>query len=168
MYMCVCKYTEASEQGCAVVKVCYLCSHVKSDWPFCHTPSAHLLPGVPVGKQFWKWKRALCDCNCSQCSRVSLRSPGGKQSTATMERTRDQHGAHLCSHPPYRQCLNFSVSFLMSIHLTFFNHSTQLGGQTLVSKRVPTHRGHPGFHPGLLVGSLDINVKKSHFPLCSV
>lgn len=43
-----------------------------------------------------------------------------------MERTRDQHGAHLCSHPPYRQCLNFSVSFLMSIHLTCFNHSTQL------------------------------------------
>lgn len=76
--LCVCKYIETSERGCAVVKVCYLCSHIKLDWPFCHTP-AHLLPGVPVRKQFWKWKRALCDCNCSQCSRVSLRSPGGKQ-----------------------------------------------------------------------------------------
>ena len=45
-----------------------------------------------------------------------------------MESTRGQHGAHLCS------------------HLAFFNHSTQLGGQTLVAKCVLTHQGHPGYH----------------------
>lgn len=58
--LCVCKYIDASERGCAVVKVCYLYSNVKLDWPFCHTVAfACLLKGVPVGKRFWKWKDAL-------------------------------------------------------------------------------------------------------------
>lgn len=60
VHLCVCKYIEASELGCAVVKVCYLYSNIKSDWPFCHTISAHLLQGVPWEK-FWKWKSALCE-----------------------------------------------------------------------------------------------------------
>ncbi|KAM7323959.1 hypothetical protein ACRRTK_016264 [Alexandromys fortis] len=33
-----------------------------------------------------------------------------------MARTRDQHGAHLCSYPRYRQCLNFSGKSLISTY----------------------------------------------------
>lgn len=47
--LCVCKYIETSERGCAVVKVCYLCSHIKLDWPFlphsCTPPT-----GSPCGE----------------------------------------------------------------------------------------------------------------------
>lgn len=50
----VCKYIETSEQGCAVVKVCYLYSNVKLDWPFYHTTSARLLQEVPVRKRSWE------------------------------------------------------------------------------------------------------------------
>lgn len=128
---CVCKYIEASEQGCAVVRVCYLYSNVKLDWPVCHTTSVHPLQGVPVGKQFWKWKRALFELQLQSVLKgeSSVTSHSGSRSRATVERTRDQHGAHLCSHPCYRQCLKFSGSCLMAIRLAFFNHSTQLGGQ---------------------------------------
>lgn len=59
VHLCVCKYIEASEQGCSVVKVCYLYSNIKS------APSATLLLHISYRKslweKFWKWKSALCE-----------------------------------------------------------------------------------------------------------
>lgn len=127
------------------MRVCYLYSNVKLDWPFCHTTSVRPCRESLWGDSFGSGSVHCLSCCCSQCSRVSLPSPGGSRGSATVERTRDQHGAHLCPHPRYRQCLKFSGSFLMAVHLAFFNHSTQLGGQALVAECVPTHRGHPGF-----------------------
>lgn len=141
---CVCKYIEASEQGCAVVRVCYLYSNVKLDWPFCTLLLYASCRESLWGNSFGSGSMHCLSCSCSQCSRVSLPSPRGSRSRASMERTRGQRGAHLCSHPRYRHCLKFSGSFLMAAHLAFFNHSTQLGGQALVAECVPTHHGHPG------------------------
>lgn len=166
--LCVCKYTEASEQGCSAVKVCFLYSSGECG------PSA--TPLLSLWENSCGSGSVQCvSCNCSQYSRVSLQLLRGRQKQSRHGRDWRPAWCPSLFSPMLQAVLQFLRQFSNVYPFGFQPlHPTV---RSTVSCWVCAYTLQPSRFSSCclslkkceaLVGSLDINGKKSHFPLCSV